>query len=76
MHHSDDGDLIEGMKDTLQKLYGDFPTSDLFRRMATAMHALGPELQDSTGKRYIFSYCPRWPELTEAAKRILAELDA
>lgn len=76
VYQGGDGDLVGyALRPELEKLYGDFPKSKLFRRMVEAMHARGPELQDSTGKRYIFSYQPSWPELTEAAKAILAELD-
>lgn len=72
-----DSDLIEyALRPELEKLYGDFSKSALFRRMVETMHARGSELQDSTGKRYIFSYLPSWPELSEAAQVVLAELDA
>lgn len=72
-----DGDLIEYvLRSELEKLYGDFPKSELFRLMVMTMNARGSELQDSTGKRYIFNYMPSWPELTDAAQTILAELDA
>ena len=72
-----DSDLIEyALRPELEKLYGDFPRSKLFRRMIETMHARGPELQDSTGKRYIFSYMLNWSELAEAAQAILAELDS
>ncbi|MCJ2045411.1 hypothetical protein MKK58_12860 [Methylobacterium sp. J-078] len=76
VYMSGDGDLIEyNLRKNLEQLYGNFSQSELFRRMVEAMHARGSELQDSTGKRYIFSYLPGWPELTVAAETILAELD-
>lgn len=77
VEHGGDGDLIEyALRPELEKHYGDFTESPLFRRMIVAMHAKGAAMQDSTGKRYIFSYTPSWPELSDAAKAILAELDA
>jgi hypothetical protein len=43
--------------------------------MVSAMHARGEELQDSTGKRYIFSYTPSWFELGTSANAVLEELE-
>jgi hypothetical protein len=77
VHHGGDSDLMEyALRPQLEKLYGDFPKSKLFRRMVEAMHAMGSERKDSHGEWHIFSYHPSWPELTETAKAILAELEA
>ncbi|WP_216331382.1 hypothetical protein [Rhizobium sp. X9] len=75
-HEGGDGDLIQSvLRPQLEKLYGDFPNSTLFRTMVETMHARGAELEDSDGNRHIFHYCPNWPELTANATTILAELD-
>lgn len=77
LKHGGDGDLIEyNTRPFLEEIYGDFPESDLFRRMVTEMHANCGKLKDSSGKRYIFNYTPSWPELGAKADAILAELDA
>lgn len=75
--HGGDGDLIQSvLRPLLEKLYGDFPGSKLFRRMVETTHAMGTKRQDSEGNRYIFLHCPDWPELKVSATAILAELDA
>ena len=72
-----DGDLIEhNARPFLEEIYGDFPESDLFRRMVTEMHADCGIPSNPSEKRYIFNYTPSWPELGEKAKTLLAELDA
>jgi hypothetical protein len=55
------------LKPVLQNLYGDFPKSQLFRRMILA------KFNEGTLRP---GYHPDWPELAEAEKDILAKLDA
>jgi hypothetical protein len=67
-------DVFEALRETLSDQYGDFTKSDLFHRIVTDVHTPLPEVSEGKRDLWIFSYCPNWPELTDAAQRIIAEL--